>query len=113
MVCKGQLLCFDLQSGRWVAVGGQLPLEHDVNCQHSYSPYPWPYVGDDCEESIECGESCNKSDTCTKDKPEKKLPCTCTEEQYQIGWQTGEGFSATCPYHQQWVKDRRKAQGYE
>lgn len=54
-----------------------------------------------------CGDSgsCDGSGSgCKKEEP----PCTCSDEQYEIGVATGTGFSESCPYHKQWRATRRK-----
>lgn len=58
--------------------------------------------------SGQCGGSCS-GDPCDKDKcKEKDLPCTCSDDEYDAGTATGEGFSEHCPYHKQWREKRKK-----
>jgi len=46
-------------------------------------------------------------DVCERKRIEQ-LPCTCNDEQYQAVLMTGQGYSATCLYHMEWAKERRR-----
>lgn len=75
-------------------------IEQRMVCAAFGLPKDWPFVGDDCEEEPQAPP-----------QPEEELPCCCTEEQYQQGVSFGQGFSDTCPYHQQWRANRKKGMG--
>ena len=53
-----------------------------------------------------CGDSCG--DSCDSGGKKEELPCTCSDDQYHAGANTGVGFSDTCPYHNKWREERKR-----